>query len=66
MALSLTSVAKALTRRAALDDLTLTLPAARVALRLLWFAARDRTAREAADAAGRALDEAIALVRRLR
>jgi hypothetical protein len=58
--------AKRLVRHAAFEDLGITLFAARVGLRLLWFTARDRTEREVADAAGRAMDQALALVRCLR
>ena len=58
--------AKRLVRRAAVEDLGITLFAARVGLRLLWFTARDRTEREVADAAGQAMDQALALVRCLR
>jgi hypothetical protein len=57
--------AKGLLRRTAFEDLSLTLLAARMGVRLLWFAARDRTERELAAAAGEAMDQAVALVRRL-
>jgi hypothetical protein len=60
------ALAKALARGAALEDLSLTLPAARVAVRLLSLAARDHAGRVLAEAAGQALDEATILVRRLR
>jgi hypothetical protein len=63
---SLTALADALTRRAALDDLRLTLPAARIALRLLWIAARDGAERRLVEAAGDAVDEARAAIRWLR
>jgi hypothetical protein len=63
---SLFSTAKALTRGAALEDLGVALPAARLALRLLFVAARDQAGRDAAEEAARALDYARALVRQLR
>jgi hypothetical protein len=52
-------------RRAALDDLGVALPAARLALRLLFVAARDQAGRDAAQAAAQALDQARALIRQL-
>ncbi len=66
MARSITALAKALTRSAALEDLRFTLPAARFAIDLLYLGAADAAGRELADAARRALDDAAALVRRLR
>jgi hypothetical protein len=59
-------LARALMRRAALDDLGVALPAARLALRLLFVVARDQAARDAAEEAARALDYARALIRQLR
>jgi hypothetical protein len=62
---ALFSLARALMRRAALDDLGVALPAARLALRLLFVAARDQAGRDAAQAAAQALDQARALIRQL-
>jgi hypothetical protein len=61
-----TSFAKALLRGAAHEDLGVALPAARLALRLLWLAARDQPGREAAESAARAVEHAINVVRELR
>ena len=59
-------IAKTVVRGAAFDDLAVTLFAARVGIRLLWFTARDQTEREVAKAAGQAMDHAMGLVRLLR
>jgi hypothetical protein len=60
------SLFRVLTRRAALDDLSVALPAARFAIRLLFVAARDQQARDAALEAAAALDHARALIGKLR
>jgi hypothetical protein len=57
---------RSLTRRAALDDLSVALPAAGFALRLLLVAMRDQAARDTILEAVRALDHARALVSKLR
>jgi hypothetical protein len=66
VAIPLFFLAKALMRQAALEDLGVALPAARLALRLLFVSAQDEAGREAAQVAAQALDHARALIRRLR
>jgi hypothetical protein len=52
-----------LARSAALEDLQVTLPAARAAAGLLRLTARDRLEREMAESACQALECALAMVR---
>jgi hypothetical protein len=58
MAFRITALAKALTRRAALDDLMVTLTVARYAVRLLRFAARSPGEKRLAETMCAMLEEA--------
>lgn len=58
MAFRITTLAKALARRAALDDLMVTLTVARYTVRLLRFAARSPAERGLAETMGAMLEEA--------
>lgn len=63
MPFRITALAKALTRRAALDDLMVTLTVAGYTVRLLRFAARSPAEKRLAETMGSMLEEAECAIR---